>query len=205
MLWLDMTVQAGAAKLADFKTPAENPSDDELVILASAGFPVTAVLVGGQKAVDFEFKPVTTADAAEYTIYDNTLTGVNALNGNPSATNYTLVLETAESAKVNVAIELTNNTGKDFFGIEGKRIPAGCKFYLVGELDPAKGIAPTNGTKLNQVFKQDYYTTVNFTIADLKKAYNVIPDLRAPKLELGLSVDLTWQEANTYNVTLQAE
>ena len=202
---LDMTVQAGAAKLADFKTPAENPSDDELVILASAGFPVTAVLVGGQKAVDFEFKPVTTADAAEYTIYDNTLTGVNALNGNPSATNYTLVLETAESAKVNVAIELTNNTGKDFFGIEGKRIPAGCKFYLVGELDPAKGIAPTNGSKLNQVFKQDYYTTVNFTIADLKKAYNVIPDLRAPKLELGLSVDLTWQEANTYNVTLQAE
>ena len=161
--------------------------------------------VTDESDVDFEFKPVTTADAAEYTIYDNTLTGVNALNGNPSATNYTLVLETAESAKVNVAIELTNNTGKDFFGIEGKRIPAGCKFYLVGELDPAKGIAPTNGTKLNQVFKQDYYTTVNFTIADLKKAYNVIPDLRAPKLELGLSVDLTWQEANTYNVTLQAE
>ncbi len=202
---LDMTIQANATKLADSKTPAENPTDDELVTLASAGFPVTAVLVGGQKAVDFEFKPVTTEGAAEYTIYDNTLTNVNALNGTPSAVNYTLVLETAQNAKVNVAIELTNNTNKDFFGIEGKRIPAGCKFYLVGELDPAKGVAPTNGTKLGQVFKQDYFTVVNFTIKDLKKAYNVIPDLKAPKLELGLSVDLTWQQGDTYAVELKAE
>ena len=120
---LDMTVQANATKLDDSKTPATGATDDDRVTLASTGFPVTAVLVGGQKAVDFEFKPVTTEGAAEYTIYDNTLTNVNALNGTPSAKNYTLVLETAANAKVNVAIELTNNTGKDFFGIEGKRIP----------------------------------------------------------------------------------
>lgn len=202
---LDMTVQANATKLDDSKTPATGATDDDRVTLASTGFPVTAVLVGGQKAVDFEFKPVTTEGAAEYTIYDNTLTNVNALNGTPSAVNYTLVLETAQNAKVNVAIELTNNTGKDFFGIEGKRIPAGCKFYLVGELDPKNGVAPAGGTKLGQVFKQDYFTVVNFTIKDLKKAYNVIPDLKAPKLELGLSVDLTWQQGDTYAVELKAE
>lgn len=201
---LDMTVTAAATKLADSKTPAENATDDDKVVLPAAGFPVTAVLIGGQKAVDFEFKPVTTADAAEYTIYDNTLNGVNALTS-PSGTNCTLVLETAQNAKVNVAIELTNNTGKDFFGIEGKRIPAGCKFYLVGELDPKNGVAPDGGTKLGQVFKQDYFTVVNFTIKDLKKAYNVIPDLKAPKLELGLSVDLTWQQGDTYAVELKAE
>lgn len=198
---LDMTVTAAATKLADSKTPAENPSDDDMVVLPAAGFPVTAVLVGGQKAVDFQFMP--TGDK-EYTIYDNTLNGVNALTS-PSGTNYTLVLETAQNAKVNVAIELTNNTGKDFFGIEGKRIPAGCKFYLVGELDPKNGVAPAGGTKLGQVFKQDYFTVVNFTIKDLKKAYNVIPDLKAPKLELGLSVDLTWQQGDTYAVELKAE
>ena len=196
-----MTVQANATRLADFKTPAENPSDDDMVVLPETGFPVTAVLVGGQKAVDFQFMP--TGDK-EYTIYDNTLNGVNALTS-PSGTNYTLVLETAQNAKVNVAIELTNNTGKDFFGIEGKRIPAGCKFYLVGELDPKNGVAPDGGTKLGQVFKQDYFTVVNFTIKDLKKAYNVIPDLKAPKLELGLSVDLTWQQGDTYAVELKAE
>lgn len=198
---LDMTVTAAATKLADSKTPAENPSDDDMVVLPAAGFPVTAVLVGGQKAVDFQFMP--TGDK-EYTIYDNTLNGVNALTS-PSGTNYTLVLETAQNAKVNVAIELTNNTDKDFFGIEGKRIPAGCKFYLVGELDPKNGVAPDGGTKLGQVFKQDYFTVVNFTIKDLKKAYNVIPDLKAPKLELGLSVDLTWQQGDTYAVELKAE
>ena len=201
---LDMTVTAAATKLADSKTPAENATDDDKVVLPAAGFPVTAVLIGGQKAVDFEFKPVTTADAAEYTIYDNTLNDVKATTSQ-SATNYTLVLETAKNAKVNVAIELTNNTGKDFFGIEGKRIPAGCKFYLVGELDPKNGVAPDGGTKLGQVFKQDYFTVVNFTIKDLKKAYNVIPDLKAPKLELGLSVDLTWQQGDTYAVELKAE
>ena len=198
---LDMTVQTDGTRLDDSKTPATGATDADRVILDEAGFPVTAVLVGGQKAVDFQFMP--TGDK-EYTIYDNTLNGVNALTS-PSATNYTLVLETAQNAKVNVAIELTNNTGKDFFGIEGKRIPAGCKFYLVGELDPKNGVAPAGGTKLGQVFKQDYFTVVNFTIKDLKKAYNVIPDLKAPKLELGLSVDLTWQQGDTYAVELKAE
>lgn len=199
---LDMTVQTDGTRLDDSKTPATGATDADRVILDEAGFPVTAVLVGGQKAVDFQFMP--TGDK-EYTIYDNTLNDVNAMSTGPSSKNYTLVLETAQNAKVNVAIELTNNTGKDFFGIEGKRIPAGCKFYLVGELDPAKGVAPTNGTKLGQVFKQDYFTVVNFTIKDLKKAYNVIPDLKAPKLELGLSVDLTWQQGDTYAVELKAE
>lgn len=198
---LDLTVKANATKLDDSKTPATGATDNDRVLLPAAGFPVTAVLVGGQKAVDFEFKPT---GEKEYTIYDNTLTGVNATTSE-SAKNYTLVLETAQNAKVNVAIELTNNTGKDFFGIEGKRIPAGCKFYLVGELDPKNGVAPAGGTKLGQVFKQDYFTVVNFTIKDLKKAYNVIPDLKAPKLELGLSVDLTWQQGDTYAVELKAE
>ena len=42
-------------------------------------------------------------------------------------------------------------------------------------------------------------------LKDLKKAYNVIPDLTAPQLELGLSVDLTWQQGDTYAVELKAE
>jgi hypothetical protein len=56
---------------------------------------------------------------------------------------------------------------------------------------------------LTQVFKQDYYTTIEATVSNLKKAYNVVPDLRLPQLELGLSVNLTWQAANTYSVTLE--
>ena len=53
-----------------------------------------------------------------------------------------------------------------------------------------------------RVFVQDFTTTANFTIKSLKNAYVTIPDLRATKLQLGLSVDLTWQSGLTYNVTI---
>ena len=72
---------------------------------------------------------------------------------------------------------------------------------------------------MNQVFKQDYKTIVNFTIkagkskndtsfpsggnaTGLGTAYNTIPDLRTPQLELGLSVDLTWQAGLNFNINL---
>ena len=35
----------------------------------------------------------------------------------------------------------------------------------------------------------------------LKSAYNVIPDLRSPKLEFGLSVNLEWKEGLTFEQT----
>ena len=57
-----------------------------------------------------------------------------------------------------------------------------------------------NESSLNSVFKQDYITTAKLTSGEesLKKAYNVIPDLRSPKLEFGLSVDLTWRAGITF-------
>ena len=57
-------------------------------------------------------------------------------------------------------------------------------------------------SQINRVFVQDYTTTANFTIKDLKKAYVTIPDLRASQLQLGLSVDLTWQSGLTFDVDL---
>ena len=53
-----------------------------------------------------------------------------------------------------------------------------------------------------RVFIQDFTTTANFTIKSLKNAYVTIPDLRASKLQLGLSVDLTWQSGLTFNVPI---
>ena len=57
-------------------------------------------------------------------------------------------------------------------------------------------------TNVNRVFIQDYTTTANFTINSLKNAYVTIPDLRASKLQLGLSVDLTWQNGLTFEVPI---
>jgi hypothetical protein len=100
------------------------------------------------------------------------------------------------------------NNGKDFVSNNGL-VPTGTKFYLIGTIDlnATSGVTKRNyvgtETAIDKVFVQDYYTTVTATATSLKNAYNVIPDLRAPKLELGLSVNVTWNPANTYSVTLQ--
>jgi len=181
----------------------------EAVTVTDTSFPITAVLIGGQKAVGFDFAPKGTN---ELTIYDNAVAAGLAATSAGSALNHTLALETAENTTVNIAVELENKTGKDFEGANGV-IPAGSKFYLIAKLEPANG----TGSTIKQVFKQDYVTKANLSIkpgtakdgtstfknpTGLGNAYNVIPDLRTPKLSLGLSVDLTWQSGLTFTVDL---
>ena len=93
-----------------------------------------------------------------------------------------------------MALEFLNNSGKAFRGNEGDLIPNGCKFYLVGKLE-------VNNPQ--KVFEQDKITTASFNIKSLKGAYNVVPDLRLPALELGLSVDLKWSEGEKFNVDIE--
>ena len=107
----------------------------------------------------------------------------------------TLALATAAGEKVRFAIELTNNTGVAFTGVDGI-VPAGARFYLVGELEPQTSVAN------NRVFAQAYNTKANVTINSLAHAYNGIPDLKNPKLELGLSVKLEWTAGLVQDVTI---
>ena len=192
---LDVKVKAAAATLAD--------GEDASIALGTENIPITGVIIGGQKQVDFEFKPV--ASAAEYTIYDNQMATTSYLltstltDDNLPVVNRTLVLETAEAndAVVKFAVEFQNNSGEAFVGKDGV-IPNGCKFYLLGELDMSKLTNPA----VSSIFKQDYVTTVIATVQNLKNAYNIIPDLRAPKLELGLSVNLEWQAGNVFTTEM---
>lgn len=164
-----------------------------------SGWPLTAVLVGGQKHVGFDFTPGTYAggDATAYTIYDNTMSStIYAVTADYSAANSTLVLETTADENEYIALEFENTSGKDFYGFDGI-VPAGAKFYLVGQLT-ASAATETE----NKVFKQDYTTTARVAIKDLKTAYSTIPDLRAPQLEIGLSIDLEWQAGHTYDLEL---
>lgn len=184
------------------------------VTIPDAGYQLTGVLIGGQKVVDYKFEPKGTD---EFTIYDKTINTAGTAKDvvtktQDAGTNYTLALETAESDIVNIALEFINN-GDDFMGVDGV-VKKGCKFYMVAQLDPAIDTESKTGKK---VFKQDFKTIANFTFgagtadADhdgesdtpggLGKAYTTIPDLRTPKLELGFSVDLTWQEGLTFNHT----
>ena len=165
----------------------------------AGGYPLTAVLVGGQKNVGFDFTQATYAGGIgnTYTIYDKVMT--NAITYDASAysdPNTTLVLETPANTDEYIALEFTNTSTKDFYGVNGI-VPVGGKFYLVGQLSSA--LATETG---NKVFKQDYTTTVRVAIKDLKSAYVTIPDLKAPELEIGLSVDLHWESGHTYDLEL---
>jgi hypothetical protein len=54
-----------------------------------------------------------------------------------------------------------------------------------------------------KIFKQDYNTIAKFNITNLKSAYNGLPDLRTPSLQLGMSVDLNWEEGHTFDVEIK--
>lgn len=205
---LATTVKCGAASLADNKDlTVTDPSEfADKVTVPNEGFSVTGLLIGGQPTkVGFNFQPTSDAEYVQ-TIYDNNLTDIVAKNGTASATNYTIVLPNdkgrgvADQNTVNVAIELTNNSGVAFRGFDGI-IPAGGKFYLVGKLEP-KTKALT-GVDKPAVFMSDYKTTLNLTITSLKNAYNTIPDLRSTKLQLGLSVDLVWKTGIQFDVNIE--
>ena len=191
---LDVIVKLAYGTLEDNKQPVPNN-------ITCAAYPLTAVLVGGQRTVDYKFLPTGTD---EFTIYDNVMTGttIEATTANTAA-NSTLVLESPVGADkhINIAVELVNNSGHDFVGYEGQIIKAGAKFYLPAELK-ATGTGKTTDRTLNQVFKQDYTTTATLTVANLKNARNTIPDLRTPQLELGLSVNLEWTEGNVYDIDI---
>ena len=165
------------------------------------GYPVTAVLVGGQKNVGFDFTQATYGGSATdaYTIYDTVMTANHAAYSTVDHIfqNSTLVLETPANENEFIAIEFTNTSTKDFYGVGHDVIPVGGKFYLVGQLTASEATQTSN-----QVFKQDYTTVVKVAIKDLKNAYSTIPNLKAPELELGLSVDLEWRNGHEYSLEL---
>ena len=74
-------------------------------------------------------------------------------------------------------------------------IPANCKFYIVGQIDPANpatgSTAPT-GAAADKAIAQDHFTTVTFNLTDITKAYYVVPDLNTADLEFTLKV-IDWK------------
>lgn len=182
-----------AAKFAS-ATVKDNLQED-FNTAAGEGITLDGILVGGQKNVGWDF--VTPINKTEYTIYDASVTStkIGTEDIKDSIMAQTLALATAAGEKVRFAIELTNNTGVAFTGVDGI-VPAGARFYLVGELEPQTSVAN------NRVFEQAYNTKANVTINSLAHAYNCIPDLKNPKLELGLSVNLKWTAGLVDDVTI---
>ena len=202
---LKSTVRCDAATLEDNAKQIGGSKTDQKIPVPTDGFKVTGILIGGQPAsVDWKYDPVSTESFAN-TIYDKEMNGSMVAKAETSASNanYTLVFDNKKSdpqSPVYVTIELENNSGKNFYGKDGI-ILKGTKFYLVGQLNPNK-TGLTNPNSVNRVFVQDYVTTANFNITDLRSAYNCIPDLRTSGINVGLAVDLDWKSGITFDVDI---
>ena len=196
-------------------------------VAVGEGFTVTGILIGGQPA-QVEWNFLSSSDNFNNTVFDRsmpkgenddiTVIAKNYSNDNETSEPfYTLLLDNmlsgdnATQKDVNFAIELENTSNTDFYGVDGV-VAAGQKFYLVGKMsvgDSQTITFPTDndyrfpGKDTKRIFVQDYTTNLNVTFKSLKNAYVTIPDLRASNLQLGLSVDLTWQSGLTYNVTIE--
>ena len=189
----------------------------KVVTIPTEGMKLTGILIGGQKTVGWDFRQPATDftgnDNKEYTIYDAShKSGTGGADAwipvKTSSTGitpaYSLALETkgttdTDPETVRFALEFINNTEEEFVGRDGI-VPVGGKFYLVGELHSET--TADGGDAHVKVFEQDHKTVANVSITSLKNAYNCIPDLRSPRLELGLSVNLKWEDGLVANVTI---
>lgn len=202
---LKSTVRCNAATLEDNAKQIGGSNTDQQISVPTDGFKVTGILIGGQPAsVDWQYEP-TSSETFANTIYDKEMNGSMYAKHEASASNanYTLVFDNKKSdaqSPVYVTLELENNSGQAFYGKDGI-IQKDTKFYLVGQLNPnTNGL--TNPNSVNRVFVQDYVTTANFKIKDLKSAYNCIPDLRTSGINVGLAVDLDWKSGITFDVDI---
>ena len=207
---LESKIKCNEATLVDNASGIlKSTTADNILTVPEAGITVTGILIGGQpQGVEWNFEPASDAKF-DHTIYDREMNYGIAAKISDTSSNYTLVLDNKNSSstdpaqsKVYVTVELENNMG-DFYGAEGL-IPKDSRFYLVGELDPNNNTTASkpNGETVDHVFVKDHTTIANFKIKNLKNAYNHIPDMRTSKINVGLAVDLTWQEGITFDVNL---
>ena len=190
---LKLTLTTMSATLKDAK--------DETVEGASmATLPMTGLIIGGQHTVGHDMKPRgAQTDVDGRFIYESTVDATNlATEGYKTST---LVLQSYDGEKVPVILEFENNTGHAFTGKDGTVYP-GTRFYLIGMTDPADPTVTGTGECAGRVFTQDYTTTMTMNVTSLAKAYTCMPDLLAPRLEVGVQVVTKWIQATTTNVAL---
>lgn len=192
---MDATIKADAASLTD----AKNTS----ISIEATTFPLTAVIVGGQRPVGFDFKPKDNSETDVRFVYDskvNTNTGSTPyyLSSEQKGPVHTLLLQNYDGEAVTIILEFQNNSNTDFYGVDGI-IYSGTKFYLIGSI-PAPTADSEDYTK--RVFTQDYTTTVNMKVESLAKAYNVMPNLLSPRLEIGVTLTTKWEQAIPTTVIL---
>ena len=133
---LSATIASTSSSLAD--------ADGNHIEVGATSFPVTGIIICGQRPVDFEFKVKTTATGEttgdELFIYDRHLGGSPYLKFGDSASGpfETLALQNEDGKDVTIMLELENQSDKNFKGEDGI-VYKGTKFYLTGQVKLSGG------------------------------------------------------------------
>ena len=198
-------LQYGVAMLEVNLNKAESPGHTQLLLdskgntvdVRNSNYPLTGIIIGEQKNQAFDFTPL--LEGLSSYVYDNEVTDggtpkayiAGASAGLTFQPIHTLVVPTEDAQDVHVALEFQNNSGADFYGANANKIAAGTRFYLLAILEYSQASAPA-GKTLDAVFVSDHTTKVTFSINSLAKAYNTIPELRDPQLEIGVTAKVEW-------------
>lgn len=166
------------------------------VNIRNANFPLTGVLVSEQRHQAFNFTP---KSGDNYCIYDSDVNDgstpkayiASAGSGLTLKPVHTLVVQTENYQDVHYALEFQNNSGAGFYGANGCLVNPGSKFYLIGILKYADA-SNNPGGEIKSVFLQDHLTEAVITVKGLASAYNTIPELRDPQLEIGVQTEMKW-------------
>lgn len=220
-------VQYGVARLSiKLEKITESPfldANKEVVSFGETYYPLTAVIVGGQYPVGFDFTPETAepwsselSDQMQFA-YDSHLKTVKTAGSTGDGYDYyylsktsesgstnTLVLQSYDQQNVKIVLEFENRSGKKFKGHDGYVYP-GTKFYLLGEAIPGTSgnmVFDDNDIYKDRAFTQDYVTTFKIYVRSFENAYNVMPDLLTPRMEIGVEV-ADWESIRPTVVELQ--
>lgn len=185
---LTMEVKAGAASL-EYGAGNENTIDISKLTLKG-------VIIGGQRPVDYQFKPVDNSEFNVNFVYDSQVSSSTPLT-TTGDTYHTLALQSYDGENINVILEFeySDAEGTEGFKCLNGYVYPGTRFYLVGEVKlDANAVNETDDYK-KRVFTQDYTTTIQMTVQSLEKAYNVLPSLLSNSLEIGVMITPKWFSA----------
>lgn len=201
---LKVTIKASGASIPDGMEPTANNIE-----VGTTNFPLTGVIVSGQRSVNYQFEQTSNLGADMKFVYDSqvkTNAGdyyyLTQSSSVPTAGPTTLVLQSYDGEPVKIILEFENKSGSQFYGMNQQIIYPGTRFYLVGEIDPSDGTGGDT-TSAGRVFTKDYTTLVNVTVASLAKAYNVLPNILSSNLEIGVETTPRWIAATPTTVIME--
>ena len=193
-------------------------NDEEKKTLLHQYITLTGILVSDQREVGWDFtRESASADAPAYMIYDKML---NAYDANIDATpqnayrskafltrdpvakviaNHTLVypskvLQANDNDRIFVILEFENGD-QEFHGVNDCLIQPHTRFYISYRMD-AHDLKLVAG---NQLFAPAERVDLQLTITGLSGAYNVMPDVRMIKMNLGVAAKIKWENGMTFD------